>query len=207
MAMLANGRYNVISLADAHRCLFQGAPIPKKAVVLTFDDGCENFREHAWPVIRRHGFPASVFLVAGLLGKTSEPWMPDMPPAPLMDAAAICELRDEGVHFGSHTLSHARLSKCAPAEMRREIFDSKSRLEDLLGQPVPDFCYPYGDYDERARDLAGEAGYRTGLTCIRASANHAANPLEIPRKAVSHGDTAIGLWWKLHMKNRPKNKR
>lgn len=207
MAWLRFARHNVISLEHAYRCLFEGAPIPPRAVVLTFDDGCDNFREHAWPVLRRHGYPATMFLVANLLGKTTREWMTDMPPSPLMDAAAIRELRREGMRFGSHTLHHVRLSQCAPAQMRREIFESKDALESLLGEPVPDFCYPYGDYDERARALVAEAGYRTGLTCVRAAANHAANALEIPRKAISYGDNVAGFWWKLHMKNSPKKQR
>jgi peptidoglycan/xylan/chitin deacetylase (PgdA/CDA1 family) len=196
--------FKVLSLAEAHQCLFEGKPLPKRSVVITVDDGYDDFREHAWPALREHGFPATVFLVGSLLGKSAQ-WLtgrPELPP--LMDAAAVRQLHREGAHFGSHAMSHPRLSKLSSAEMRAEIFDSKAVLEDVLGAAVPDFCYPYGDYNTEARDLVQAAGYRTGLTCIRGAANTAHNPFELPRKAISYGDNLIGFAWKVHVKHARK---
>jgi peptidoglycan/xylan/chitin deacetylase (PgdA/CDA1 family) len=205
MAYLKAMNFSVLSLEQARACLFEGKPLPGKSVVLTFDDGYENFREHAWPAMQKHGFPATVFLVSDLLGKTSS-WLgsefADHPP--LMSASTVRQLASEGVNFGSHACSHPRLSRLDDAQMRREVFDSKSRLEDVLGNEVPDFCYPYGDYNARTIELVQEAGYRTGLTCIKGPANTAYNPLEIPRKAISYGDNLIGFAWKLHVKNKRK---
>lgn len=206
MALLKMGGYQVLSLEQAWRGLFGGGPLPQRAVVLTFDDGYENFREHAWPILRRHGFPATVFLVAKQLGRDAGWLDASFAPARLMDRAAVRELAAEGVSFGSHTLSHARLTELDTPRLRREIFDSKAVLEDLLGRAVPDFCYPYGLYDERARELAAHAGYRSALTCIRGAANTADNAYELPRKAVSWGDNLIGYAWKLHMKHARKDR-
>ncbi|HWP17997.1 MAG TPA: polysaccharide deacetylase family protein [Burkholderiaceae bacterium] len=204
MGWLKHAGYHVISLDEAWQGLFAGKPLPPRAVVLTFDDGYENFAEHAWPILRKHGFPATVFLVTDLLGQPAR-WLGDgMAHPPLMDVVRIRQLRAQGVSFGSHTLSHPRLSQLDTARMRREIFDSKAALEDALGEEVPDFCYPYGDYDARARDLVAEAGYRTGLTCIRGAANTADNAYELPRKAISYGDNLAGFLWKLHMKHQRK---
>ncbi|MCL1886848.1 MAG: polysaccharide deacetylase family protein [Betaproteobacteria bacterium] len=205
MAWLKWWGYNVISLADAYAGLYEGKQIPEKAIVLTFDDGCDNFREYAWPILKKYHYPVTVFLVAGLLGQTTR-WMDDVPEhASLMDAQTIRSLRKEGVGFGAHSINHVRLSECPPEVAREEIFGSKARLEDLLGEVIPDFCYPYGNYNERIVDMAAEAGFKTGLTCIRAAANYARSPLELPRKAISYGDTLPGYFWKIHMKNRPKN--
>ncbi|MCW7536294.1 polysaccharide deacetylase family protein [Aquabacterium sp. A7-Y] len=206
MNFLKWGGYGVISLEQAWRGVFEGASLPARPVVLTFDDGYENFREHAWPILQRHGFPASVFLVTDLIGKDSAWLDSSFQKARLMDGATVRRLAGEGVNFGSHTLSHPRLSQLPEAQMRREIFDSKAALEDLLGAPVPDLCYPYGDYDVRARDLAAEAGYRLALTCIRGAANTADNAFEIPRKAISWGDNLLGYAWKLHMKHARKDR-
>lgn len=204
MAWLYWSGYNVISLDDAYACLFQGKSIPKKAIVLTFDDGCENFREYAWPILKKYQFPVTVFLVAGLLGKTTE-WMNDVSEkASLMNEDVIRELQKEGVHFGSHTMNHARLASCELDVARNEIISSKAKLEDLLGKPVTDFCYPYGSYNESVAEIVAKAGYRLGLTCIRGAANYAKNPFEIPRKAISYGDNFLGYLWKIHQKNVPK---
>lgn len=196
--------YHVISLAQAHDALFKGQPLQPRSVVLTFDDGYENFREHAWPALQEHGYPATVFLVSSLLGKTAQWLTNDHPQPPLMNAQTVRQLSREGVNFGSHAVSHQRLSTLPDAQIRSEIFDSKAQLEDVLGQAVPDFCYPYGDYNTLARDLVQEAGYRTGLTCIRGAANTADNAFEIPRKAISYGDNLIGVAWKLHFKHARK---
>ncbi|WP_299455261.1 polysaccharide deacetylase family protein, partial [uncultured Pigmentiphaga sp.] len=205
MGWLKHAGYHVISLDEAWQGLFAGKPLPPRAVVLTFDDGYENFAEHAWPILRKHGFPATVFLVSSLIGAKAD-WLDDMGERPaLMSKDTIRRLHAEGVTFGSHAVTHVRLSQQTPDEQRRQIAGSKAGLEDLLGAAVRHFCYPYGDYDTHCRDLVAEAGYRTGLTCIRGAANTANNAYEIPRKAISHGDNLLGFWWKLHMKHERKD--
>ncbi|CAN5749998.1 polysaccharide deacetylase family protein [soil metagenome] len=204
MAWLRALRYHVIGLEDAWRGLFAGAPLPRRAVVLTFDDGYENFERWAWPVLQRNNFPATLFAVAGQLGHHAG-WLDrSFDPAPLLDAAALRRLADEGVSIGSHSMSHARLTTLPDAQARHELRGSKALLEDALGRAVPDFCYPYGDHDERVRDLTRAAGYRLALTCARGAANTANNAWEIPRKGISWGDNVLGLAWKLHAKNARK---
>ncbi len=204
MACLKWGGYHVISLSDACNGIFNGAALPSRPVVLTFDDGYKNFYEDAWPVLQKYGYPATVYLVSRLLGKQAG-WLDEGKQAPLMEATTIRDLQKEGITFGSHTQTHCRLSKLTEQEQRAEILDSKSELEDVLGEPVVDFCYPYGDYDLRSRDLVIQAGYSSALTCIRGAANTADNPFEIPRKAISYGDNLIGFLWKLQFKNKRKN--
>lgn len=204
LAYLKFAGFNVISMAEAYQGLFHGAPLKPRSVVLTFDDGYQDFHDHAWPALQAYGFPATVFLISGLIGQPAR-WQTDFANvAQLMDAPTIRRLQDQGVHFGSHAVNHYRLPELSTTEVRHEVFDSKAALQDLLGRSVPDFCYPYGQYDQRACALVEEAGYQTGLTCIRGAANTAENPFEIPRKAISYGDNLIGFAWKLHMKHARK---
>lgn len=195
---------DVLSMDQALACLFKGTPLRRHAVVITVDDGYEDFREHAWPALREHGFPAMVYLVSSLMGRTSSWQKHRSDPAPLMTQETVRQLHREGCHFGSHTLTHSRLSKLSAADQRSEIFDSKDALEDLLGSEVNHFCYPYGDYSLRARDMVQEAGYQTATTCIRGAANLSDNPFELTRKAISYGDNLIGFAWKLHIKQARK---
>jgi len=196
--------FSVLSLGEACQCLFEGRAMPKRAVVITIDDGYDDFREHAWPALREHDMPATVFLVSSLIGQKAN-WLTTTPQPPLMSATTIRQLRKEGADFGSHAMTHPRLSQLSTQAMRTEIFDSKAALEDLLGEPVPDFCYPYGDYNAQARDLVEEAGYRSGLTCIRGAANFSHNRFELTRKAISYGDNLLGFGWKLHAKHARKD--
>lgn len=207
LAYLKLAGFRVISMAEAYEGLFGGGVIAPRSVVLTFDDGYQDFHDHAWPALQEYGFPATVFLISGLIGQPAR-WQTDFERiAPLMDAPTIRRLQDEGVHFGSHAVNHDRLPQLDTEAVRHEVFDSKAALQDLLGREVSHFCYPYGEYDQRARDFVEQAGYQTGLTCIRGAANFADNPFEIPRKAISYGDNVLGFAWKLHMKHARKGGR
>jgi len=197
--------YHVVSLDDAYAGLFLGRPLPPRPVVLTFDDGYRNFYEYALPALHEHGYPAAVFVITDLIGKRAE-WLAEdgREPSPMMDAAMLLDAEHHGVTIGSHSRSHAKLSRIDPVRMREEVNASKRALEDLLAHEVGHFCYPFGRYHEAARDAVAEAGYRTGLTCIRGDANEADNPHEIPRKGISYGDSVAGVAWKLHMKRKKK---
>lgn len=206
MAFLKHAGYHVISLADACRALFGKQPLPGRAVVLSFDDGYENFADEALPVLRESGYPSVLFAVAGLLGKRAA-WLSDDGAKPiLLDGGRLAELRGARVEIGSHSVSHPRLSRLDPQQAWHEIADSKAALEDVLGAAVDFFAYPYGDYSPAVRDAVARAGYQAAVTCSRGAANTAPNPFEIPRKAISYGDSLLGVWWKLALKNRRKDR-
>lgn len=206
MGYLKRFGYRVISLPEALACLRGDRPLPARAVVLTFDDGYENFYEYAWPVLRRHDFPAMVYLIAGMLGQPSSWFAADgRDTPPLMTAARVRQLRAEGVDFGAHSVSHVRLAQQQDTRrIRDEVFRSKAMLEDVLGEPVEHFCYPYGSHDRRVVDAVADAGYRSATTCVRSPASVADDPLTLPRKAVSFGDNLLGYFWRLHVKNSSK---
>jgi peptidoglycan/xylan/chitin deacetylase (PgdA/CDA1 family) len=205
MAFLRRFRFNVLSLDEALACLYGEQPVPPRAVVLTFDDGYENFYQYAWPVLERYGFPSMVYLLSGMLGQPSEWFAEDgRETPPLMSPERILQLRKLGVDFGSHGVSHARLAEVDAQTVQREVTESKAQLEQLLGEAVRHFCYPFGSHDRAAVDAVQAAGYASAVTCLRAAATPAFDPLLLPRKAISYGDSLAGYVWKLAMKNRPK---
>lgn len=85
------------------------------------------------------------------------------------------------IEVGSHTSSHPRLSTQSPADKRREILGSREQLERLTGKPVTSFAYPYGDYDEAAVRLVGEAGYRVACTNKPGRVSRSTSRLLLPR--------------------------
>jgi peptidoglycan/xylan/chitin deacetylase (PgdA/CDA1 family) len=83
-----------------------------------------------------------------------------------MDRAHLGEWIDAGHEIGSHGLTHRDLTTLPLEEARREIVESKMRLEESFGQPIRHFCYPYGGWNEAVRAMVQEAGYETATSTI-----------------------------------------
>lgn len=208
MRWLRASGHHVVSLEDACAGLFRGAPLPERPVVITFDDGFQDFHDHAFPVLRDFHYPAVVYVVAGLLGQAPK-WLSDVESgARIMSADMLRTVHAGGIEIGAHTLHHARLTDVTENTQISEITASKRVLEDALGKAVRSFAYPFGSYNPSIRDAVANAGFDSGLTINRGLANWAPNPYEIPRKAISWGDNAIGFFYKLlfdnTFKRRPK---
>jgi len=195
----------VLSMSQAVVALRGQTPMPHRAVVLTFDDGCENFYEHALPVLQAHGYPAIVYAIAGLAGGSAS-WLAadGHSTPPLMSLARLRELPGLGVEVGSHAWSHVRLAEHTPEVQLRELRDSRQRLQEALGRDVPHVCYPYGSHNLQTLLATEAAGYDSGVTCQRGSATPAFDLLALPRKGISYGDDLAGFLWKLYAKDAPK---
>jgi peptidoglycan/xylan/chitin deacetylase (PgdA/CDA1 family) len=156
-------------------------------IALTFDDGFRNVFENALAPLADYKKTAIQFLVPDFIGKFNEWDLRDGEAAePLMDATQIREWLRAGHAIGSHSLTHARLTRLTLRDAREEIFASKKKLEDLFGIPIEHFCYPYGDWNEALRDLVVEAGYRTACTTEFGINTAATPPMGLHRITVRH---------------------
>jgi peptidoglycan/xylan/chitin deacetylase (PgdA/CDA1 family) len=138
---------------------------PDRGVAVTFDDGFADTFANALPILTRYRIPATMFAVADRIGASND-WMSarGFPKRRLMSASELREMSAAGVTIGSHTRTHPRLPELDREAKRSEIRDSKARLEDLLGRSVTAFAYPYGLFDDDARQAVAEAGYRTACS-------------------------------------------
>lgn len=205
MAYLKMFGYKVLSMSEVLQCVRGDKPIPPRAVAITFDDAYENFYEYALPILQKHDFPATVYAIAGMLGQSADWLIADGHAAPpLMTGARLRELLAARIEIGSHSFDHIKLAEQTPELAFNEALKSKAVLEDILGNRVDHFCYPYGSHNLQTVEAVAEAGYLTATTCERAPATIGDDPLTLPRKAVAWGDSLVGVWWKMHMKNVPK---
>ena len=117
--------YRVVGLGELIEALREGERVPPKTVALTIDDGWLDNYEAALPIIRRFGFPVTIFLVSGRIGRKG-----------YLGWQEIREMRKAGVRFGAHSVSHPRLTEVPPEEAWREIAECKKRLEDGLEEEV-----------------------------------------------------------------------
>lgn len=191
--------YRVLSMDEAVACLKGERAVPARAVVLTFDDSYDNFLHYALPALARYRFPAMVYVPSGFIGQSASWYEGETNSKPAMlNRNQILELRRSGIDIGSHGVSHARLTQVDDARRRDELVRSKSELEQVLGEEVRHFCYPYGDHNATVVEAARAAGYRSAVTCVSARASRTHDPLTLPRKAIAYRNTLLGYFWKLH---------
>ncbi|MBI4447204.1 MAG: polysaccharide deacetylase family protein [Acidobacteria bacterium] len=166
------------------------------SVILTFDDGYENFYREVFPPLQRMGWKATVFLVVDRIGQTNVWDTGRHPERRLLSLEQIREMHRYGIQFGSHSLTHPFLTRLSDQDLRREVGDSKARLEDLVGSEVSCFAYPYGDMDLRVRGTVAEAGYKLAMT-TQEGVNFWTDPLCLKRVHVGETDTLLEFALKL----------
>ncbi len=126
--------------------------LPAKPVILTFDDGYQNFYEVAFPELEKQNMVAVVYVIANFKKKE------------YLTDAEIVRLSNAGIEIGSHTLDHRLLDILLPEERRRQIQESRSQLERLTKKPIVSFAYPFGDYSLEAAREVHTTGYSYAVT-------------------------------------------
>jgi peptidoglycan/xylan/chitin deacetylase (PgdA/CDA1 family) len=165
MQWLHDAGYQIIGLEDWYAARRAGKSTPANTVAITFDDGFEDNYTRAWPILQQHGFTATIFLVTGALAATSVWRGGDLGRASMLSSQQILEMAEDGVTFGSHTVSHRRLAQLSDvAEIDRELVASKAVLEQLLQREVLSVCYPFSQVNPLIKARARAAGYQMGFT-------------------------------------------
>jgi peptidoglycan/xylan/chitin deacetylase (PgdA/CDA1 family) len=153
MELLVETGCSVASLGALAKYQRGELELPARTVMITFDDGFSDFADAAFPILKRLGLTATVFLPTGCLGGR-ESWVgANVPPRPLMSWSVVQDLAKEGVDFGGHSVTHTDLTTLAPAELRDEIGRSQKDIEDKLGKPTETFAPPYGRSSPRVREV------------------------------------------------------
>ncbi|MBD0711673.1 MULTISPECIES: polysaccharide deacetylase family protein [unclassified Streptomyces] len=161
-------------------------------VGLTFDDGYADFAESALPLLLRHGFTATVYVLPGRLGGENA-WDAAGPRKPLLSGDGIRRIAEAGMEIGSHGLTHVPLTETDERTLTAETRQSRTLLEELTGTPVDGFCYPYGQVDPRAIGAVRAAGYRYACAIDPGPYTGA---YALPRVHIGEDDTA----WRLAAK-------
>jgi glycosyltransferase involved in cell wall biosynthesis/peptidoglycan/xylan/chitin deacetylase (PgdA/CDA1 family) len=156
--------YHSVTSADLVTAGRANAPLPGRPVLITFDDGYQDFADTAWPILEAEGFTAEVFIVTDRVG-TCASWDADHgQPAPLMNWQTIAELHRKGVKFGSHLATHTPATNLSSHALLCEMLRSRADLESRLGVPVLSIAAPHGAVDERTNRILASVGYQAGFS-------------------------------------------
>ena len=153
MARLHDKGYRTLSLLELIDCMRSGVPFPERSLAITFDDGYQSVYQHAFPILQRYGFSATVFLTVGKRSGRGSDRLPSMCDRSMLSWGEIREMQRSGIEFGAHTLTHPDLTRLSFELAESEICDSKAIIEDVLSTPAASFAYPYGRYDSRCHEI------------------------------------------------------
>jgi O-antigen biosynthesis protein len=198
MRILVALGFHTISLDRLVDARASGMPVPNRTVAITFDDGFADAVRYAMPALVRHRLTATFFVVAGLIGRTSE-WTRRRRgiEMPLADARVLRDIADAGFTVGSHTITHRPLTELEESECRYELRESKRRLEDVVGREVHDLAYPYGSVNATVREAAAECGYRTACSTIEGLSPASDDPLMLRRVHITGADSLADFMCRL----------
>ncbi len=181
MAALSKAGYQAVTLKAVWAGWTEGGPLPRKPVVVSFDDGYLSHATVAAPTMRRYGWPGVVNLAVRNLGADGLP------------RHLAQEMIKEGWEFDSHTLTHPDLRTIDAAQLREELAGSRRRIEQLLGVRPRFFCYPAGKYDARVIAAVKAAGYEAATTVEPGVARSSDAAMELPRVRITNADSGAAL--------------
>ena len=182
--------------------LFQGLngerPLPRRPVLITFDDGYESFYDLAYPALASRKMVSTVFVVASEIGGYNR-WDAERGAKTLrlLSAGQIKELIAAGMEIGVHGWAHRDLTTCSETEAREEILRAKEEIEKGLGIRPQVFCYCYGKYTTQHFPLLREADYK-GATAGSTIYRHVTTErFAMRRLNLGYTDTGLRLRLKL----------
>ncbi len=176
MAFLKDNGYHTVTPHEMYMAFTDGAPLPTNPVLITFDDGYSDNYTYAYPILKKYGMKAAIFVITNLMGK---PGYLTWGQAAEMEASGV-------VSIESHTVTHGSLTDLTDEQIRYELTEAKHDIEQRLGKEVEFLAYPTGAYNLHIASLVQEAGYKGAFTVRYGNMDRAANFFAIERVPIFH---------------------
>lgn len=154
MKYLKDNGYTTLSMNELFNFMRYNKAVPKKSVVITFDDGYEDIYINAYPILKHYDFKATIFIITDLCRQGGL----------YIKVPQLKEMINNGIEIGSHTLDHSKLNKLTYDEQLYNFKQSKKFIDDNLGINCIYLSYPYGKYNKGSINALKEAGYVMAFT-------------------------------------------
>lgn len=184
MQWLKRRGYHAITQRRLYFALLHRRSLPRKPIVITFDDGYRDAFYRAAPVLARLRMPAVAYVITERIVDGDRHFL---------SWGHIRRLERRGVEIGSHSVSHRDLTQLSDRELLHELRGSRRALERGLRHPVQWLAYPFGSYDSRVERVARRAGYVLAVTTEAGSVQSARRPLALRRLRVLDSTGVGGL--------------
>ncbi len=174
MQALNDWGFTPIPLSLLAKAITEGAELPPKPIVISFDDGRMDVYENAFPVMQELGFVGVFYVISSGLGDEG-----------LVGVEELKEMADAGWEIGSHSYSHADLSTLGSEASYREVVSSRYELEEALGIPILSFAYPFGTITDQAGRQVHIAEYESGAGLGYTDSQGPGNLFYLQRRPIS----------------------
>lgn len=189
MRYLKENGYHVLTAEELLAFLEYRQSLPKKSVLITMDDGYRSAYTIAYPILKKYGFTAILFVYTDFVGVSSSAITWDQ----------LREMKANGFAVGSHTIFHSDLTTKKDGEtesefiarIKKELHGSKEIIDRKLAQDTYILSYPYGRYDQRVIEFTRLAGYKIAMSVTRGGNPFFAYPLSLRRDQVLTADMQI----------------
>lgn len=184
--LLAEER-RAVSLAQVQAFVAGTGTVPEDACIVTLDDGNISNLTEALPILRRWGVPAVFYVTSSLVGGDFDGLVERFMSADELRELASSDL----VEIGAHARTHRSLGLMNIDEARDEAKRSKDELEDILGETVASFAYPFGtrsDFSPATDRAVADAGYDIAFNSMHGSIGTSSDPISLPRVKVEGGE-------------------
>ena len=161
MQYLKDKGYTTLTLTEVYDFFEKNKPIPKKSVVITFDDGYLNNYTNAYPILKQFGFKATIFDITSTVDTSTN----------YLNSAQLKELSNNGIDIQPHTITHPHLNKLSYDQQYKELKTSKDFIETLLSKTVKFVAYPYGEWNQDTIKAVKNIGYTMAFTTAGTWAN------------------------------------
>ncbi|HKB97886.1 MAG TPA: trifunctional glycosyltransferase/class I SAM-dependent methyltransferase/polysaccharide deacetylase [Terriglobales bacterium] len=187
IATLHRAGYRTIGFQDWISAMIRNEPLPGKPIILTFDDGYQDFLTAAMPVLRYYGFSATVFLVAERIGGVAD-WDAGYGEAvPLLSWQEVRALQATAIEFGCHSAMHWPMTGMHLTELTEDTARARAILEEGLEASVTTLAYPYGAENEFVRRVVADLGFRAAASCEPGISRLGDDPLRLRRIEIFGG--------------------
>jgi len=189
MKWLRQNGYRTISLPEL-LTRFESADDLAKTVILTFDDGYQDFYTEAFPLLTQCGFTATVYLATDRIHDRAA----RMEGADYLTWSEVKELQSAGISFGSHSVTHADLRSLGPEQIDYELGYSKETIEQRIGASAESFSYPFAlpeedvDFVRYLEDTLQNHGYANGVCSAIGRASPKSSSFFLPRLSMNSWD-------------------
>ncbi|WP_432661865.1 polysaccharide deacetylase family protein [Wukongibacter baidiensis] len=176
--------YHTIDFSEMDRYFKGEGNLPPNPIIITFDDGYQSNYQYGYPILKKYGYKATVFMITDYIGKEG-----------YMSGGVLKKIQSDGVFdVESHSATHNyNLSELSHDEMVKDVRGSKQKLEELLEKPVNVFCYPYGRSSEKLRKILKDEGYTIAVTTQYGVSAKGSDLLRFKRLRVSGKDPGNSL--------------